>query len=265
MGSPVPLTAQRSRLSLLGWANSEAARSTSPRTSISFCCFPSTARRTARARLRTRSSSHGSVRASYGCWRRRRPTASCCASTCDCAPSGIAARWSPVLHRSRIICHAMAATGSVTHTSRHGRSQRPSATPSFLAALAQLASARLLPPDVVAELRTAYVYLRRLENRLQMLSDAQVHRLPEDSMSRERIALAMGAADWAALARELQEHRERVSRHFRLVVFGATDTDRAAVRIDLGRFWDTQAETAALAESLAAAGFTASNEAARLL
>ena len=146
-----------------------------------------------------------------------------------------------------------------------GGSDRRLQTPSLLSALAQLASARLLPPDVVAELQTAYAYLRRLENRLQMLRDAQVHRLPEDSISRERIALAMGAADWDALARELQEHRERVSRHFRLVVFGATDSGRGALRIDLGRFWDTEAETAALAESLAAAGFAAGNEAARLL
>ena len=56
-----------------------------------------------------------------------------------------------------------------------------------------------------------------------------------------------------------------MSRHFRLVVFGGAEQDDKAVRIDLGRFWDTQAETAVLAESLARAGFAASDEAARLL
>jgi [glutamine synthetase] adenylyltransferase / [glutamine synthetase]-adenylyl-L-tyrosine phosphorylase len=138
-------------------------------------------------------------------------------------------------------------------------------TPSLLSALALLGTWKLLPAGVVEELRAAYVYLRRLENRLQMVGDAQVHRLPEDALTRERIALAMGAANWTALLDELNRHRERVSRHFRLVVFGGTERDNGAVRIDLGRFWDTQAETAALAESLARAGFAASDEAARLL
>jgi glutamate-ammonia-ligase adenylyltransferase len=147
---------------------------------------------------------------------------------------------------------------------RGGR-DRALQTPSLLAALARLGAARLLPQQAVAELRGAYVYLRRLENRLQMLGDAQVHRLPADTLSRERIALAMGARDWPALEAELGVQRERVVRQFRLVALGGAEPDAAAVRIDLGRFWDTQAETAALAEALARAGFADSAEAARLL
>jgi [glutamine synthetase] adenylyltransferase / [glutamine synthetase]-adenylyl-L-tyrosine phosphorylase len=63
----------------------------------------------------------------------------------------------------------------------------------------------------------------------------------------------------------LNRHRERVSRQFRLVVFGGVRHDEGAVRIDLGRFWDTQAETEVLADSLARAGFVDSAEATRLL
>jgi glutamate-ammonia-ligase adenylyltransferase len=147
---------------------------------------------------------------------------------------------------------------------RGGRDQRLQ-TPSLLAALACLGEARLLPPEAASELRSAYVYLRRLENRLQMLADAQVHRLPAEPLGRERIALAMGARDWLSLTRDLDEHRARVSRHFRLVVQGGAEPDACAVRIDLGRFWDSQAETAALAEALARAGFSDSAEVARLL
>src|SRR5947209_20632738 len=98
-----------------------------------------------------------------------------------------------------------------------------------------------------------------------MLADAQVHRVPAEALSRERIALAMGSRDWPAVLAELDEHRGRVTRHFRLVVFGGAEPDEGAVRIDLGRFWDSQAETAALAEALAGAGFEDSAEAARLL
>ena len=147
---------------------------------------------------------------------------------------------------------------------RGGRERRLQTT-SLLQALQLIGTWKWLPADVVEDLRAAYVYLRRLENRLQMLADAQTHKLPEDALSRERIALAMGAADWQGLVEELNRYRERVSRQFRLVVFAGAERDSAAVRIDLGRFWDTQAETAALAESLANAGFTASDEAARLL
>jgi len=146
-----------------------------------------------------------------------------------------------------------------------GGSDRRLQTQSLLAALTVLNSGRLLPEGVVDELRAAYIYLRRLENRLQMLADAQVHRLPADELSRERIARAMGAADWSALERDLGRHRSQVSSHFRLIVFGAREADRPELKIDLGRFWETAAEAAALADSLSHAGIRDAQEAARLL
>src|SRR3984885_10199185 len=75
----------------------------------------------------------------------------------------------------------------------------------------------------------------------------------------------MGERDWTALEAALAAHRESVSRHFHLVVFGAGRDEPPAVCIDLGRFWDSQAETAVLADALAEAGFRDSAEAARLL
>jgi glutamate-ammonia-ligase adenylyltransferase len=148
---------------------------------------------------------------------------------------------------------------------RGGRFKRLQ-TASLLEALPLLDGSKLLPSQVVFELHAAYVHLRRLENRLQMLADAQEHRLPKDELARERIALSMGAADWPALLKELDSHRERVSRHFKLVVFsGASDADQGAVKMDFGRFWETEAEQAALAESLARAGMPAANDAARML
>jgi glutamate-ammonia-ligase adenylyltransferase len=146
-----------------------------------------------------------------------------------------------------------------------GGQERRLQTTSLLQALELLEAGKLLPAAAVGELRAAYIFLRRLENRLQMLGDAQVHRLPDDRLARERLALAMGAADWSALLVELDRHREGVSRQFRLVVFGGAGRDSGSVKIDLGRFWDTQAETAALEESLARAGYTDSAQTARLL
>jgi len=147
---------------------------------------------------------------------------------------------------------------------RGGRDRRLQTT-SLLAALARLGETRLLPAQTVTELSAAYVFLRRLENRLQMLEDRQVHRLPGGALARERIARAMGHRDWDCLSAELEAHRGCVSRHFRQVVFAGSRPEPGAVRIDLGRFWDSQAETAALADALQAAGFADSAEVARLL
>ncbi len=49
------------------------------------------------------------------------------------------------------------------------------------------------------------------------------------------------------------------------MIFGGAQAEPAAVRIDLGRFWDSQAEAAALTEALARAGFSDSAEVSRLL
>ena len=148
---------------------------------------------------------------------------------------------------------------------RGGRIKRLQ-TVSLLEALPLLDGSKLLPPNVVLDLHAAYVYLRRLENRIQMLADAQEHQLPKDDLARTRIALAMGAADWPSLLAELDSHRQRVIRHFKSVVFSGTqDADLGAVKMDFGRFWDSQAEQAALAESLSNAGMREPNEAARML
>ncbi len=147
---------------------------------------------------------------------------------------------------------------------RGGR-DRSLQTPSLFAALARLGEARLLPARAVSELHDAYVFLRRLENRLQMLGDAQTHQLPAGALQRERLSLAMGYPAWGELEAALAAQRERVAAHFRLVIFGGNEPERGAVRIDLGRFWGSDAETAAICEALARAGFRDSPETARLL
>src|SRR5690606_38329517 len=57
----------------------------------------------------------------------------------------------------------------------------------------------LLKEPAVAELHSAYVFLRNLEHRLQYVEDAQTHDLPTTDEARARIALATGYADWASL------------------------------------------------------------------
>lgn len=148
-----------------------------------------------------------------------------------------------------------------------GGQDRRLQTPSLLTVLPLLDGQKLLPSQAVVELRDAYHFLRRLENRLQMRADEQTHRLPTDDINRERIAHSMDAPDWTTLMTELAAHRERVTRHFRLVVQGGESKgDVGAGNVDLESLWGLEADAAALTESLKRSGFKEhSDEAARLL
>jgi glutamate-ammonia-ligase adenylyltransferase len=84
----------------------------------------------------------------------------------------------------------------------------------LLPALAALVQARHMEADAGAALTRAYGFLRRLENRLQMLRDAQVHALPQDPLDRERIAAALDFDGWPALLAALQAQRGLVSAEF---------------------------------------------------
>lgn len=154
---------------------------------------------------------------------------------------------------------------------RGGRDTRLQ-TPSLRAALARLDGNKLLSSEAVAELAAAYEFLRRLENRLQMVADERTHLWPKDAAARGRLAAAMGLPEGPALAAELERHRERVSRHFRAVVFAAAASgESGAVLLDLeaaagGSSSAPQVEVTALADRLRDAGFGAgAPEAARLL
>jgi len=83
-----------------------------------------------------------------------------------------------------------------------------------LAVLALLVQKGMLPSTAFQELSDAYVFLRRLEHRLQYLDDAQTHELPEDSADRLLVARAMGFASWDSFRAALAARRERVSWHF---------------------------------------------------
>lgn len=149
-----------------------------------------------------------------------------------------------------------------------GGQDRRLQTPSLLEALRVLEGGRSLPAGAVTELRDAYRFLRRLENRLQMLQDRQTHELPADEPGRARIAAAMGESDWGTLMTALATHRARVSAHFKAVVFAPeADSAKAVITVDLGPLWDDgeRADTGLMEHTLTEAGMHDAPEAARLL
>ena len=161
-----------------------------------------------------------------------------------------------------------------------GGQDRRLQNPRLLEVLRLLGRQRLLRPQAVEELDAAYRFLRNLENRLQMMRDAQVHALPQDEGSRAKLSRAMGVADWAALRHELDGHLRRVQREFQSLVFsptgGTTDGVQTAhgaaaggpatgAASSLSSLWDETVGLEGLRELLAARDLEPAAELARLL
>ncbi|HXC57879.1 MAG TPA: bifunctional [glutamate--ammonia ligase]-adenylyl-L-tyrosine phosphorylase/[glutamate--ammonia-ligase] adenylyltransferase [Steroidobacteraceae bacterium] len=123
--------------------------------------------------------------------------------------------------------------------------------PSLLTVLPRLAGARLLPPEVVAELSAAYDFLRRLENRVQMFNDAQTHALPGDALQLRRISAALDFDAPAALLEQLAEHRRVVAGHFAALFADAGAPAQSSGRIDLAPLWESGLDRGLLLEQLA--------------
>ncbi len=99
---------------------------------------------------------------------------------------------------------------------RGGRERELQIRPT-LQVLALLEKKGQLTSQTVAELSEAYVFLRNLEHRIQYLQDAQTQMLPPDDDSRTRLAAGMNCSDWVTLETILNNHREKVERHFNQV------------------------------------------------
>lgn len=90
-----------------------------------------------------------------------------------------------------------------------------------LDALQRLAQAGLMPQETAEALARAYVFLRRVEHRIQYLDDQQTHVLPTRDDDLAWIAYSMGSADCCAFLHELDAHRELVAQEFDTLLGGA--------------------------------------------
>lgn len=108
-----------------------------------------------------------------------------------------------------------------------------------------LSGQRLLRAERVADLSAAYRFLRLVENRLQEWNDEQTHKMPEDAMALERLALSLNYSSAQQLTEQLALHRERVANCFAQTVFGpvagAPAAEPVEVRFELERPADERA------------------------
>lgn len=123
----------------------------------------------------------------------------------------------------------------------------------ILVVLDELVRLGELPAPVVDDLRLGYDFLRRAENRLQMMYDQQTQNLPEGADDRQRLALAMGCSSWQDFMAQLDGHRRLIHQHFGDVL-RLPDTDDAEKSDPLDRLW-TDPTSMDPTEVLRATGF----------
>jgi glutamate-ammonia-ligase adenylyltransferase len=89
-----------------------------------------------------------------------------------------------------------------------------------LDALKRVAKAGLMPPDTAEALSKAYVFLRKVEHRIQYLDDQQTHVLPTQDEDLLWLALTMGYANIGDFLTDLDAHREIVAHEFDILLGG---------------------------------------------
>lgn len=80
----------------------------------------------------------------------------------------------------------------------------------LLPTLQALENLGLLPVEQVLQLRTSYLFLRRLENLLQAIADEQTQTLPSDELNQARLAWGMDYAGWPQLLDAVNAHMQAV-------------------------------------------------------
>jgi glutamate-ammonia-ligase adenylyltransferase len=136
------------------------------------------------------------------------------------------------------------------HQLIHGGRDPALRAPATLDALAALAAAGRIDPDDAGALADAYILLRTIEHRVQMVDDRQTHQLP-DGDALDGVARLHGLTNGAALLDLLAPHVERVGR-----IYDALEQD-GATQVATG--------TSGVERALDEAGFADAAGAARLV
>jgi glutamate-ammonia-ligase adenylyltransferase len=134
-----------------------------------------------------------------------------------------------------------------------------------LRALDTLSARGYLPEELCEGLRSAYLFLRDTEHRLQQFDDQQTHSLPQADIDRIRLATSMHFPVWEQFAQQLKGHRDTVRSHFKGLFSddseGKADHRQQALR---GIWLDTGDDQETIS-TLSTLGFTDPQEALRLL
>jgi [glutamine synthetase] adenylyltransferase / [glutamine synthetase]-adenylyl-L-tyrosine phosphorylase len=109
------------------------------------------------------------------------------------------------------------------------------------------------------EMKAAYVFLRTVEHRLQMVNDEQTQTLPAERAELERFARFLGFADRDAFAKTLVEHLDNVQRHYSRLFEKTPGADKPTL------LFPAEADDHKTLDRLAGLGFRAPLEASSII
>lgn len=107
----------------------------------------------------------------------------------------------------------------------------------LLETLSAIESLNLLETKEVGHLREAYLFLRRLENLLQAMSDKQTQTLPDGEFEQLQLAVAMQFADWDSLITATRVHMANVHTVFEDLI-GVDEDDANPIASHFSELWD---------------------------
>ncbi|HLX37122.1 MAG TPA: bifunctional [glutamate--ammonia ligase]-adenylyl-L-tyrosine phosphorylase/[glutamate--ammonia-ligase] adenylyltransferase [Candidatus Binataceae bacterium] len=126
-------------------------------------------------------------------------------------------------------------------------------------ALERLADLGYLPAPRAHHLADAYLYLRNIEHKLQIVSGLQTHTLPRDDAGLRQLAARMrlgkSATAPARLRSTLRKHRELVAKQFRETLVGGEEESITKISEVARSAWQGVSDRATAERGLAAMGF----------
>ncbi|PCJ49567.1 MAG: bifunctional [glutamate--ammonia ligase]-adenylyl-L-tyrosine phosphorylase/[glutamate--ammonia-ligase] adenylyltransferase [Gammaproteobacteria bacterium] len=96
----------------------------------------------------------------------------------------------------------------------HGGRETSLQCRSLFKSLPRLAELNLLSLDVVDELMDCYLFLRKVEHRLQAAKDQQTQALPLDEIQQLRLAASLNFADWQSFREKVSVTMDTIHQHF---------------------------------------------------
>ena len=115
-------------------------------------------------------------------------------------------------------------------------------TQSLLNALKQLALNHVIDDDEAKELKSNYLYLRKVEQYLQIFDDQQTQTLPDNDLDQQRLLIILAdlhCYDWPSFLSQLAFHMQGVHQQF-VELIGEESPNRQAVDQYWTTLWDSQ-------------------------
>jgi glutamate-ammonia-ligase adenylyltransferase len=111
-----------------------------------------------------------------------------------------------------------------------------------IAAMAALKQEHLLTHTIA--LKQAYLFLRQLENAIQIQNDQQLHALPDDPIKQAQIMAWMGFTTWEELLAKLHQYQRIVGHVFHGVLGKGSDyqDDKRLLSMQLSNIWQGHVE-----------------------